>query len=206
MFWGPGQLQESNVPKLLCRTRPSLLSLTRWKHFIILYHYRHSAVSWFHALIDLTAFCKQAIIGGSSEMMACGESDWQYAPAAIQIQRWASGLNPRMDGNLKPPMKLMIKSKYQFDSWLLQRFLLSVAPASASWWVFLLFLFFLFPQSNPVDLPPAHQLHLHWLAIRRRHWHLRASVCAQADVYSTTQGCGLMHYTGITFWIVLAGL
>lgn len=113
MFWGPRQLQESNDPKLLCRTRPSLLSLSRWKHFIILYHYRHSAVSWFHALIDLTAFCKQAIIGGSSEMTACGESDWQYAPAAIQIPRWASGLNPRRAVNMKAPMKLMIKSKYQ---------------------------------------------------------------------------------------------
>lgn len=87
-----------------------------------------------------------------------------------------------------------------FDSWLLQRFLVSFASASASRWVFLLFLFFLFSQSNPVDLPPAHQLHLHWLAIRSRHWHLRASVCAEADVYSTTQGCGLMHYTGITFF------
>lgn len=46
-------------------------------------------------------------------------------------------------------------------------------------------------QSNPVDRPPAHQLHLHWLAINQRHWHSRASVCGpRADVYSTTQGPG----------------
>lgn len=115
MFWSPRQLQESNVPKPLCRIRPSLLSLTRWKHLIIVYHYRHWAVSLFHALIDLTAFCKQAIIGGSSEMMACGESDWQYAPQPRRRQRWASGLKPRMDVNIKPPMKLIIKSKYQWD-------------------------------------------------------------------------------------------
>lgn len=69
--------------------------------------------------------------------------------------------------------------------------------------------YFLFPrdrfsQSNPVDLPPAHQLHLHWLAIRQRHWHSRASVCAGADVYSTTQESGLMHYTRITLFIVFS--
>lgn len=47
------------------------------------------------------------------------------------------------------------------------------------------------PQSNPVDRPPAHQLHLHWLAINQRHWHSRASVCGpRADVYSATQGPG----------------
>lgn len=46
-------------------------------------------------------------------------------------------------------------------------------------------------QSNPVDRPPAHQLHLHWLAINQRHWHSRASVCGpRADVYSATQGPG----------------
>lgn len=60
----------------------------------------------------------------------------------------------------------------------------------------------LFSQSNPVDLPPAHQLHLHWLAIRQRHWHSRASVCTEADVYSTTQESGLMHHTRITLFIV----
>lgn len=62
----------------------------------------------------------------------------------------------------------------------------------------------LFSQSNPVDRPPAHQLHLHWRAIRQRHWHSRASVCAEADVYSTTQESGLMHYTGITLFIVFS--
>lgn len=35
--------------------------------------------------------------------------------AEIQIQRWASGLNPRMDVNIKTPIKLIIKSKYQWD-------------------------------------------------------------------------------------------
>lgn len=85
-----------------------------------------------------------------------------------------------------------------FYSKLLQHFFLSFASASAYWWVFLLFLFFLFSPSNPVDLPPAHQLHLHWPAVRRTHWHSRASVCAEADVYSTTQGSGLLHYTRIT--------
>lgn len=49
----------------------------------------------------------------------------------------------------------------------------------------------LFSQSNPVALPPAHQLHVHWLAIRQRHWHSQASVCSQADVYSSTQEPGL---------------
>lgn len=62
----------------------------------------------------------------------------------------------------------------------------------------------LFSQSNPVDRPPAHQLHLHWRAIRQRHWHSRASVCAEAHVYSTTQEPGFMHYTGITLFIVFS--
>lgn len=36
------------------------------------------------------------------------------------------------------------------------------------------------PSFNPVDLPPAHQLHLHWLAIKHKHWHSQASVCSEA--------------------------
>lgn len=67
--------------------------------------------------------------------------------------------------------------------------------SSACWETFLAYLGSFFPppsaQSNPVDRPPAHQLHLHWLAINQRHWHSRASVCGpRADVYSTTQGPG----------------
>lgn len=30
-----------------------------------------------------------------------------------------------------------------------------------------------------VDLPRAHQLHVHWLAVRQEHWHSRASVCSE---------------------------
>lgn len=53
---------------------------------------------------------------------------------------------------------------------------------------------FFFHRLNPVDLPPAHQLHPHWLAIRQRHWHSRASVCTEADVYSPpTQESGPAH-------------
>ena len=40
--------------------------------------------------------------------------------------------------------------------------------------------FLFFSPSNPIDLPPAHQLHLHWAAIRQRHWHSQASVCSEA--------------------------
>lgn len=36
------------------------------------------------------------------------------------------------------------------------------------------------PSFNPVDLPPAHQLHLHWLVIKHKHWHSQASVCSEA--------------------------
>lgn len=59
----------------------------------------------------------------------------------------------------------------------------------ACWETFLFSRLFLGPSpsppprpapSNPVDRPPAHQLHVHWAAINQRHWHSQASVCAAA--------------------------
>lgn len=66
--------------------------------------------------------------------------------------------------NINAPMQVTVPLKYQWDrfiqnysnisSWLLR---LHVRTDGSSCY----FSFFLFSQSNPVDLLPAHQLHLH---------------------------------------------
>lgn len=82
------------------------------KNLISLYHYRHWGVSSFHVLIDLTAFCKKAIIGESLQVTACGESDWQYIymyillhRAAAEIWRWETGLDDNLVVNIKQTNK-----------------------------------------------------------------------------------------------------
>lgn len=69
---------------------------------------------------------------------------------------------------------------------------------------YFLFSLDLFSRSNPVDLPPAHQLHVYWVAVRRRHRHSRASVCAEADVYSTSSAALCIspghHYLLSSLW------
>lgn len=106
-----------SLPSFIIR----ILSPSRWKkkNLISLYHYRHWGVSSFHVLIDLTAFCKKAIIGESLQVTACGESDWQYIymyillhRAAADIWRWETRLDDNLMVNMKKNfMWLIIKWK-----------------------------------------------------------------------------------------------
>lgn len=151
---------------------------------------------------------KQAIIAECSQLTARRESELQLEhqdekhDGCLVTSGWILRETLKgTQGSLQRPRSQPGGSVTRVQSDLLSS---NVSPYFCSDFPVISSSFFLFfSQSNPGDLPPAHQLHLHWPAIRPRHWHSRASVCCQADVYSTTQeSSGLMHHTGITLFIV----
>ena len=89
-------------------------------------------------------------------MMACGESDWQYARSHARTQR------PRTYSNADESDDDIGMSIRPFYSKLLQLLFMSFASASAYRWVFLLFLFFSFSHSL---IPLTSRLRINYISI-----------------------------------------